>query len=112
MSASCLFCGRRATHLHHITGRPTPRAPYFDPRLVVPLCESCHHREHVALRRLSLEWPTGDPLRHRCLRTASLARRIADARRCLVLDPSSTYALATLFLEAANAAASAQRVVS
>jgi hypothetical protein len=95
---ACLFCGHRPVHLHHVTGRPGPGLPYLDSDLVVPLCRPCHHREHVVLRRLRLEWPTTDVLRHRRLRVGEHLGRLADADRWFAADPPSTRALSRLML--------------
>ena len=112
MGPTCLFCGRRPAFLHHATGRAGPGLPYFDPGLVVALCQRCHDREHVALRRLSLEWPTCDPLRHRLLRVGDPLGRLADAGRGLLLDPTSTRALSGLVLVAADHVAAQEAAAS
>lgn len=100
--SSCLYCASPAAHEHHLTGRPAPGAPYLDPALVVALCRSCHVGEHAALRRLGLDWPTGDLTAHRLARTAAVSVRLGDLGRPLVLDLGPTRALGGLLLAGAE----------
>jgi hypothetical protein len=82
MKRPCVACGLSgAVQAHHVTGRPAPGRPHLDPDFVVDLCKRCHDREHVALRRVELEFPTGPASRHRLLRTANLMCRLIEAGR-------------------------------
>lgn len=111
MKPSCVICGRRPVERHHPTGRAGHDLPYFDSGFVVPLCKLCHDREHVALRRRGLEWPTTGSLRHRLHRVADHLGRLADVERGIVLDPAATRALAELLVEAASLVAVGEAVV-
>jgi hypothetical protein len=97
-TAACVACGRPADATHHVTGRPTPGAPYLDPDFVVELCREHHVRIHVVIRAVGLEWSSGDDARHRVHRTAVHLRWLADARRPLTLSPGSTGALGSLLI--------------
>lgn len=45
----CVFTGRSADHLHHMTGRGGDGG-YLDPELVVPLSRAQHVSDHVCWR--------------------------------------------------------------
>jgi hypothetical protein len=95
---SCVACGRPADEAHHVTGRPSPDAPYFDPDFVFDLCREHHVSIHVVIRAAGLEWPDGDDIRHRVHRTVAHFRWLADTRRSLSLTPESTRALGSLLI--------------
>ena len=98
----CVFCGRRPVDLHHLTGRPSPDAEYFDVALVVALCRKHHSREHVLLADKDLEWlPAGvEPIVHRLRRVLLFAERCSDFRRPLTLEFSSAAGLVLVLVEA------------
>ena len=98
------MCGSvGALHLHHPTGRSKSQGPYLDADLKVAICEHpCHTAEHVVLRTLGLEFPTGPVITHRLRRMGLAARRFGDAGRSLTLAPRSAEGLAVLLLDAAN----------
>ncbi len=75
----CSFCEASPVQWHHVCGRPSPSAPYFN-EIVIALCGRCHSREHTVLRRLGLEWLAdgSDPLVHGLARLALLCKRLAD----------------------------------
>ena len=62
-------------------------------------------REHVALRRLGVEYPApmDDPTAHRLLRFASCCQRLLDADRPLVLRGAVLAGLVALLVAAAHA---------
>jgi hypothetical protein len=103
VTARCLYCGRSPVQWHHVTGRPTPGAPYLDPALVVPLCKRHHDREHELLRRQGLEFlaPGAELLGHRRARLVDLVGRCAEDHRPFVLDACALAGLHALLLEAA-----------
>ena len=104
MMGECGMCGSvRSLQLHHPTGRAKPGAPYLDADLTVAICgQPCHTAEHVLLRTLGLEFPSGPALAHRLRRMGLTARRFGDARRSLSFAPRSAEGLADLLFEAAE----------
>jgi hypothetical protein len=52
MRPSCVFTGRPADEMHHLSGNGV--GGYFDRQLVVPLTRYQHVLEHVALRQAGL----------------------------------------------------------
>ena len=52
----CAFCGERAQHLHHLTGRDPDRR-YLDPLLVAALCRKHHTLVHADLRAQLIDTP-------------------------------------------------------
>lgn len=104
-SGRCAFCGAVGpVHRHHVTGRPTPGAAYFDGALVVTVCRACHADLHQALRASALDFPhsVGDFRPHRLLRTAFTAELLGGSGRALVLEPGSASGLAGLLREVAS----------
>lgn len=57
---SCLMCGERAIHRHHVCYRQWVRDPSWSgedinhPDNLVPLCLSCHGRHHSGFARIPL----------------------------------------------------------
>lgn len=97
----CVFCSHSGEHWHHVTGRPGPNDPYFDPKFVVPLCRRHHAREHVVVCDKGLEWlpPGCNPVVHRLQRVALFAERCGDFHRAFSLESFAARALAQLVRE-------------
>lgn len=108
MTGVCALCARFGlVHAHHVTGRPEPSGPYFDPALGLDVCPSCHIGSgglHPTLRAASLDrLPDGaHPVAHRLRRVALHAVVVADAGRPFTLGPGSARGLAVLLREAAE----------
>jgi hypothetical protein len=107
MSRRCAVCGAPSPlHGHHPTRRPAPDLPYFDPKLRIWLCVSCHGRCHNLLRDEGLDFlPEGaNPLAYRPRVLAVHAGWLADHGRPLaVADGRASWALRELLLEAVAA---------
>jgi len=111
MTARCHYCGRPAVAQHHLTGRPTPKARYFDPLLTIPLCQRHHDREHELLRRSGLEFlpPGADALGHRLARVLDFLGRSAEHGRPVVLEGQALEGLHALLLETFEATGAERR---
>lgn len=105
MTGACSLCGAVGpVHWHHLTGRPAPDERYFDTRLVIALCLSCHASVHQVLRVVGLDFPAPSSagLSHRLLRVAVTAELVASAGRPLALSPGSAQGLAGLLRDGAG----------
>ncbi len=83
----CVFLGRPADHLHHLTGRD-PDGHYLDPPLWTPLVRRIHVVEHQGWRAAGIaDGAVGDPnvLRLRRVGTCSFVWAIITA----LASPSS-----------------------
>jgi hypothetical protein len=87
----CAFLGRRADHLHHVTGTDADGV-YLDPLLVVPISAPQHDIEHVGWRALGIgEGAALPPDTLRLLRISHLFIRLGDV-------DTPTGVLPTIFL--------------
>ena len=73
----CIFLGRAADHLHHVTGRDTDGV-YLDPHFVVPLARGQHVLEHQCWAPLFDDHVAGDANVLRLRRTGHLLVRLSQ----------------------------------
>jgi hypothetical protein len=84
----CVFLGRRADHLHHVTGTDGDGV-YLDPLLVVPLSAPQHDIEHVGWRALGIgEGAALPPNTLRLVRISHLLIRLGDVEAPTVVLPT------------------------
>ena len=73
----CVFLGRTADHLHHVTGRDIDGV-YLDPHLVVPLARVQHVLEHQCWAPLFADRVAGNANVLRLRRTGHLLIRLGQ----------------------------------
>ena len=80
---TCAFCGERAKHAHHLTGRG-PDHEYLHPGLTADLCHRHHTLVHNDLRAQWIDnplaggWSTAAVLEQSLLRVAAFLGRYAE----------------------------------
>jgi hypothetical protein len=72
----CMFCGRRAIHAHHLTGRGPDHAQIHD-TLTVYLCRDHHLLVHNELRAQRIDTPPPGPAWTTITKIAHVLRRLA-----------------------------------
>lgn len=88
----CAFCGQRAKHAHHLTGRGPDHA-YLHPRLTVDLCHRHHTLVHNDLRAQFIDtplagtWSKAAEIEQSLARLAAFHGRFAQFADCPLWRP-------------------------